>query len=83
MTGEDAATIALDHRDGAVSLVDFCFATTVVPDPFPQTTVRVEGDRGTVGAVPGHRLRISGDGRMEERRRDAADAPPWGTPGRT
>lgn len=81
VAGEDAATIALDHRDGAVSLVDFCFSTKVVPDPFPQTIVRVEGDRGTVELFPGHRLRISGDGRMEER--DVTPpVPPWGTPGR-
>lgn len=66
VTGEDVATIALDHEGDRVSLVDMSFATRSVPDPFPQTILRVEGDDGTVELLEGYRLRISRSGEMEE-----------------
>jgi len=64
--GEDCVTIVLDHESGAVSLVDFSFATRLQPDPFPQTLVRIEGTEGTVELFQGYRLRVSGPGWQRE-----------------
>jgi D-apiose dehydrogenase len=62
VAGEDCVTIVLDHASGAVSLVDFSFYTSLEPDPFPQTLVRIEGTKGTVELLQGYRLRVSGPG---------------------
>ncbi len=66
VTGEDCATIVLDHADGAVSLVDFSFSTKLEPDPFPQTLARIEGTLGTVELGQGYRLKVSGEGWSRE-----------------
>jgi D-apiose dehydrogenase len=60
--GEDCVTILLDHANGAVSLVDFSFATQLEPDPFPETLVRIEGTKGTVELFQDYQLRVSGPG---------------------
>jgi predicted dehydrogenase len=44
IAGEDAATLLLRHRSGAVSVVDGCYASRRDPDPFPE--------RSTTGAAP-------------------------------
>ncbi len=62
VAGEDCVTIVLDHANGAVSLVDFSFATQLEPDPFPETLVRIEGTTGTVELFQVYRLRVSGPG---------------------
>lgn len=62
VAGEDCVTIVLDHANGAVSLVDFSFATRLEPDPFPETLVRIEGTKGTAELFQGYRLRVSGPG---------------------
>lgn len=62
VAGEDCVTIILDHQNGAVSLVDFSFYTSLQPDPFPQTLVRIEGTKGTVELLQGYRLKVSGTG---------------------
>ncbi len=62
VAGEDCVTIVLDHAGGAVSLVDFSFYTSLEPDPFPQTLVRIEGTTGTVELLQGYRMRVSGSG---------------------
>jgi predicted dehydrogenase len=62
VTGEDCVTILLDHANGAVSLVDFSFATQLEPDPFPETLVRIEGTKGTVELFQDYQLRVSGPG---------------------
>lgn len=64
--GEDSVVIVLDHDGGAVSIVDYCFATRTHPDPFPQTLVRIEGTEGTLDLLQGYRLQISAAGRQEE-----------------
>jgi D-apiose dehydrogenase len=66
VAGEDCVTIILDHSNGAVSLVDFSFYTSLEPDPFPQTLVRIEGTKGTVELFQGYRLRVSGPGWSRE-----------------
>ena len=75
--GEDAASIVLDHASGAVSLIDLSFATRLEPDPFPQSWVRVEGDRGTVELDAGFRLSISRPGQRRERSVEPP-VPDWG-----
>jgi D-apiose dehydrogenase len=57
--GEDAATILLDHDDGAVSVVDCSYATRLEPDPFPQTLVEVDGPDGTVRLGAGFRMTVT------------------------
>jgi predicted dehydrogenase len=66
VAGEDCVTIVLDHDSGAVSLVDFSFATKLSPDPFPETLVRIEGTKGTVELFQGYRLKVSGTGWSRE-----------------
>jgi predicted dehydrogenase len=77
VAGEDSVAIVLDHEGGAVSLVDFSFATRLVPDPFPQTILRIEGDKGTIELDQGYRLTVSTPGH-----RDTSDVEPavprWG-----
>lgn len=75
--GEDAVIILLDHADGAKSVVDFSFYTHTEPDPFPQTLVRIEGDRGTVELHEGYRLVVTGRGVRDERQVEPA-VPNWG-----
>ncbi len=81
VAGEDCVTIILDHASGAVSLVDFSFYTSLEPDPFPQTLVRIEGTMGTVELLRGYRLWVSGPGwhREEDVEPDVPSfgAKPW------
>lgn len=67
----------LDHAGGAVSVVDFSFFTQTEPDPFPQTLVRVEGDRGTVELEAGHRLVLTRQGARDVRDVEPP-VPAWG-----
>jgi len=60
VAGEDAATLLLDHRDGAVSVVDTCFTSKLDPDPFPQTLLLIEGEHGTLTLDAGYRLTLAG-----------------------
>lgn len=71
--GEDAVSILLDHADGAVSFVDFCFATRLDPDPFPQTLLRFEGSKGVIALEAGYRLVVNGATRSVE-----PPVPAWG-----
>jgi D-apiose dehydrogenase len=66
--GEDTATALFRHESGAVSLVDCSYAAKVEPDPFPQTLLKVEGDRGSLELMADYRLRIVFDGKAHETR---------------
>jgi predicted dehydrogenase len=57
--GEDVATLVLDHGAGRTSVVDCSYATHRVPDPWPQTLVSVEGDRGTIALDADYRLHLT------------------------
>ncbi|HET6519291.1 MAG TPA: Gfo/Idh/MocA family oxidoreductase, partial [Geminicoccaceae bacterium] len=77
--GEDTATMLLTHLDGAVSVVDCSYATRVEPDPFPETLVEVDGERGSIRLLPGYAMVVHAGGRTE--RRDVAPRLlPWATP---
>ena len=45
---EDTATMLLRHESGATSVVDCSYAARRSPDPFPETMVEIEGDRGSI-----------------------------------
>lgn len=65
--GEDTATMMLRHESGAVSLVECTYEARRTPDPFPQTVLRIEGERGTVELLEGLRLAVTHPGGHEER----------------
>ena len=65
--GEDVATALFRHESGAVSVVDCSYASKVDPDPFPQTLLKVEGDKGSLELMTDFRLRIVSDGKTSER----------------
>ncbi|WP_191059420.1 Gfo/Idh/MocA family protein [Geminicoccus harenae] len=63
--GEDVATMLLGHGN-ATSVVDCSYATRLPVEPFPQTLVEVDGDRGSLRLVEGYRLTVHGpDGTRE------------------
>ncbi|MGP1396212.1 MAG: Gfo/Idh/MocA family protein [Inquilinaceae bacterium] len=75
--GEDQAAMLLDHQDGAVSAVSCTYAASVDPDPFPQTLIALDGDRGSI--------RLGIDFRLELHTKDGVEVrdvsprtPSWG-----
>jgi predicted dehydrogenase len=64
--GEDTATMLLRHQGGAVSVVECTYEARLHPDPFPDTEIVVEGERGSVRLAPGGRARLARDGKGEE-----------------
>ena len=59
IAGEDMATILLHHRNGAVSVVDFTYASRQSPDPFPQTLVHLEGETGSIRLEDRYRMIVT------------------------
>ena len=58
--GEDVATLVLRTAGGATVLCEMAYAGTPLEhDAFPQTTVFVEGDRGSLELAPGYWLRVT------------------------
>jgi predicted dehydrogenase len=66
IAGEDVATTLIRHQGGGVSIVDCSYASRRLPEPFPQTLLRIEGERGTIELLEGYRLRVTSDGEMTE-----------------
>lgn len=60
--GEDMATVLLGHANGATSVVDCSYASKLSPDLFPQTTVTIEGTRGSLVLGADFRLDVFADG---------------------
>lgn len=56
--GEDVATILLTHERGAVSVVECSYASRPAMEPFPQTSVEIEGEAGSVRLDTGYRLTV-------------------------
>ena len=80
--GEDSATMLLQHKGGAVSVIDCSYATPILPDPFPETLVEIDGDQGAMRLEQGYRLRIgTRGGKAEVRELDPTPLPwaerPW------
>ncbi|WP_081803615.1 Gfo/Idh/MocA family protein [Halotalea alkalilenta] len=81
--GEDVATMMLAHASGVTSIVDCSYATRQSEDPFPQTLIEIDGERGSIRLLAGFRLQIDRlrDGRIERTERLVApSAPSWSTP---
>ncbi len=74
--GEDAATLLLAHRDGTTCIVDATYASRQNPDPFPETLVEIDGDRGTLRLARSYELTVTGPAGTE-RRRVAPSLLPW------
>ncbi|MCB8879367.1 Gfo/Idh/MocA family oxidoreductase [Acidisoma cellulosilytica] len=66
IAGEDVATTMIRHRDGGVSVVDCSYASRRLPEPFPQTVLRIEGEHGTIELLEGYRLRVTSHGQVTE-----------------
>jgi predicted dehydrogenase len=64
---EDTATIMMRHVSGAVSLVEATYESREKPDPFPQTLLVIEGERGAIRMNQDFHLVVTSDGAMQER----------------
>lgn len=64
--GEDTATIMLRHRSGAVSIVECSMESRIDPDPFPETLVTIEGERGSASVGPGLAAHITSSGETRD-----------------
>ncbi|QPC95677.1 Gfo/Idh/MocA family protein [Mesorhizobium sp. INR15] len=63
---EDTATMLLRHRSGAVSVVECTYEARRDPDPFPETLVEIEGDKGSIIVRPGSIMRVTSNGTTTE-----------------
>jgi predicted dehydrogenase len=63
---EDTATMLLRHRSGAVSVVECTYEARRDPDPFPETLVEIEGEKGSITVLPGSRMRVTSNGTTTE-----------------
>lgn len=57
--GEDVATLLLDHKSGAHSIVDCSYATRLSEETFPQTLIEVDGEKGSIRLNAGYQLVIT------------------------
>ena len=66
IAGEDVATMLLDHEDGVTSIVDVSYASKLPEEPFPETFVEIDGDKGTLRLSKDYKLVVHGiDGTRE------------------
>ncbi len=65
IAGEDMFLATLRQKSGAVVSVDCSFYTIEVPEPFPQTLIRVEGPRGTLDLTAGYQLYLHREGGVD------------------
>jgi D-apiose dehydrogenase len=56
--GEDVATMLLDHENGVTSIVDCSYATILSKDPFPETTIDIDGTEGTIRLQQGYKMEV-------------------------
>ncbi|WP_027168513.1 Gfo/Idh/MocA family oxidoreductase [Mesorhizobium sp. WSM3224] len=63
---EDTATMLLRHRGGAVSIVECTYEARRDPDPFPETLIEIEGDRGSIVVRGGSHMRVTSNGTTTE-----------------
>ena len=61
--GEDTATILMRHKSGAISLVECSMESRIDPDPFPETLVTIEGERGSASIGMGLAARVTAEGK--------------------
>ena len=63
---EDTATMMARHVSGAVTLIECTYEAERLPDPFPESTLEIEGPKGSIIVKPGFRMDVTVDGRMTE-----------------
>ena len=78
IAGEDVATTIICHKSGGTSIVDCSYSSRRLPELFPQTLLRIEGERGTIELLEDYRLRVTSDGAVEEWSVEP-NAPAWTT----
>ncbi|TIN30737.1 MAG: Gfo/Idh/MocA family oxidoreductase [Mesorhizobium sp.] len=64
ISGEDVATMLMDHHSGATSVVDCSYATKLATEPFPETLIEIDGSDGTIRLAQGYRLTVTGKSGM-------------------
>ena len=52
----------LRHKSGAVSVVECSMESRIDPDPFPETLVAIEGERGSASVGPGLAAHVTSGG---------------------
>ncbi len=62
INGEDVATLLLAHDSGVTSVVDFSYATRVEKDPFPQSLLEIDGEKGSLRLLADFSLQIHAEG---------------------
>ena len=65
IAGEDVATMLMDHKSGATSVVDCSYATKLAVEPFPETLIEIDGSAGTIRLAQGYRLTVTGRSGMK------------------
>ncbi|AZO41997.1 Gfo/Idh/MocA family oxidoreductase [Mesorhizobium sp. M7D.F.Ca.US.005.01.1.1] len=60
ISGEDVATMLMDHESGATSVVDCSYATKLATEPFPETLIEIDGSDGTIRLAQGYGLTVTG-----------------------
>src|SRR5438445_3615653 len=60
IAGEDVATMLMDHKSGAISVVDCSYATRLAVEPFPETLIEIDGSDGTIRLTQGYQLIVTG-----------------------
>jgi predicted dehydrogenase len=65
--GEDRATLLLDHERGLTCIVDATYQAPQDPDPFPETTIEIDGAEGTLRLRPGYALTVTTRASSEHR----------------
>jgi D-apiose dehydrogenase len=64
--GEDTATIMMRHHSGAISIVECSMESRIDPDPFPETFVTIEGERGSASIGPGLAAHVTSGGQTRQ-----------------
>jgi predicted dehydrogenase len=62
--GEDTATLLVRHTSSAVSIVECTYEARRMPDPFPETMLEVEGDKGAIVTRPGGNIEVTSGGKV-------------------
>lgn len=75
INGEDVATLMLHHDAGVTAVVDCSYATRLADDPFPQSLIEIDGERGSLRLRQDFVLEIH-DAEGHREIRDVRPAPP-------
>jgi len=67
VSGEDTATMMLRHTSGAVSIVECTYESRRLPDPFPATTLEIEGSKGAIHVDSNLKIDVTSNGELTSR----------------